>query len=88
MRGLNEIVPISDVFVSGIGAIEKLDGNMLRFWLYVLQAPEDGGPPEKIVVSKVVAPASAVPEAIFQMVAAISGSAAASLVPLITDLVN
>lgn len=87
MRGLHEIVPISDTFVSGIGAIEKLDGNMLRIWLYVLQTPEDGGPPEKIVVDKIVAPASAVPEAVLQMVAAISDRAA-SLVPLVGDLMN
>jgi hypothetical protein len=87
MRGLHEIVPIGDVFCSGIGAIERLDGNMLRFWLYALQTPEDGGPQERIVVGKLVAPASAVPDAVLQMVAAVSDRAAA-LIPLVADMVN
>lgn len=84
MRGLHEIVPIQDTFCSGIGAIERLDGNMLRFWLYAQQAPEDGEVPEKVVVAKIVAPVSAVPDAVMQMIAAISDHAVASLVPLVT----
>lgn len=87
MRGLHEIIPIQDVFCSGIGSVERLDGNMLRFWLYVLQTPEDGGAPEKVVVAKIIAPASAVPDAVLKMLGAI-GESAASLVPLVTDLLN
>lgn len=87
MRGLQEIVPIQDTFTSGIGAIERLDGNMLRFWLYALQTPDEGGPQERIVVAKIVAPASAVPDAVMQMVAAIS-EGAASLVPLVAGMVK
>ena len=87
MRGLHETVPIQDTFCSGIGAIERLEGNMLRIWLYVSQTPEDGGEKEKLVVAKIVAPASAIPEAVLQMVASINDRAA-SLVPLVTDLVN
>jgi hypothetical protein len=87
MRGLHEIIPIQDTFTSGIGAIERLEGNMLRFWLYTLQSPEDGGPQERLVVAKIVAPASAVPDAVMQMVAAIS-EGAASLVPFVTDMMK
>lgn len=87
MRGLHEIIPIQDVFCSGIGAIERLDGNMLRFWLYASQASEDGETRERIVVAKIVAPMSAVPDAVLQMVASIS-ERAASLVPLVSDLLN
>jgi len=87
MRGLLEIVPIQDTLCSGIGAIERLDGNLLRLWLYVSQTTEDGEAPEKIVVAKIVAPASAVPDAILQMVASVSGGAA-GLVPFVADLVN
>jgi hypothetical protein len=87
MRGLNEIIPIQDIFCSGIGAIERLDGNMLRIWLYVSQATEEGEIAEKLVVAKIVAPASAIPDAVLQMVASISARAA-SLIPLVTDMVN
>lgn len=87
MRGLLEVVPIQDTFCSGIGAIEHLDGNMLRIWLYVLQTPEDGEAKEKVVVAKIVAPSSAVPDAVLQMVAAIHDRAV-SLVPLVGDMIK
>lgn len=86
MRGLQEIIPIQDVFCSGLGAIEQLDGNMFRFWLYVTQTSEDGTP-EKVVVAKLVAPASAVPDSILQLVASISDRTA-RLIPLVADLMN
>jgi hypothetical protein len=82
MRGLNENVPIQDTFCSGIGAIEPLEGGMLRFWLYVLQTPADGGDPEKVVVAKIVVPKSAVSDAILQMVASISDCEGVLIPPL------
>lgn len=87
MRDLHEIVPIQDVFCSGLGAVERLDGDMLRFWLYVLQTPEDGGPKEKVVVAKIIAPASAVPDAVLKMVGAISDRAK-NLMPLVGDMLK
>ncbi len=65
MRGLSEPFPIQDVFVSGIGAVEKLNGGCVRIYLYVLQAPIDGeGPQDKQIVAKLVVPASALAEAV------------------------
>jgi len=42
MRGLNENVSVPDIFCSGLGAVERLEGNCLRLYFYVSQAPEDG----------------------------------------------
>lgn len=86
MRGLNETIPIQDIFVSGLGAIERLEGNCLRFHLYVTQAADDGAP-EKIVIAKIVAPACAVPDAILQMIAAI-GDKAAQMIPMVGELMH
>lgn len=73
MRGLAEVVPIQDIVCSGLGAVERLDGNLFRFWLYVQQTNDDGAK-EKIIVSKIVAPVSAVPDAILKMIAALGGA--------------
>lgn len=86
MRGLHENVPIQDVFCSGLGAIERIEGNCLRFYLYVSQTDDEGGQ-EKLVVAKIVAPAAAVPDAILQMIAAI-GDRAVKLVPMVADLLH
>ena len=90
MRGLQEIVPIQDVFASGLGAIERMDGGLYRLWFYVLQAPagDDEGEAEKIVVAKVIAPVSAVPDTVLKLVASISEHHPAGLVPMVADLVN
>jgi hypothetical protein len=88
MRGMHEVTPIQDIFCSGIGAIEHIGGNCLRFYLYVSQTPESGdGPQEKVVVAKIVAPISAVPEAILQMIAAV-GDHAVQVIPMIGDLMH
>lgn len=89
MRGMHEVTPIQDIFCSGIGAIEHIGGNCLRFYLYVLQMPEDGGDgqPEKVVVAKLIAPISAVPDAILQMMAAV-GEGAVRMIPAISDLMH
>jgi hypothetical protein len=81
MRDLIEIVPIQDILCSGIGAIERLDGNLFRFWLYVLQTCDDTGAKEMVLTAKIVAPASAVPDAILKMVAALAGEVAQTAIP-------
>ena len=73
MRGLTEIVPLQDIVCSGLGAIEHLDGNLLRFWLYVQQTADDGNK-EKIVVVKLVMAASTLPDAIMKSIAALNGA--------------
>jgi len=72
MRGLQEIVPIQDTLCSGIGAIERLEGDLFRFWMYVSQASEDAGAREKVLVAKIVISKSAIPDAILQTIAAIT----------------
>lgn len=72
MRGLQEVVPIQDTLCSGIGAIEKLEGDLVRFWMYVTQASEDADVREKVLVAKIVISKSAIPDAILQAIAAIT----------------
>ena len=58
---LLEPIPISDIFCSGIGAIEAVGTDCLRFYLYVDQRlPEADGQQERIVVAKIVVPRSAI----------------------------
>lgn len=87
MRGLTEIVPIQDIFASGLGAIERLEGNCLRFHLFVSQEIEGEAGREKTVVAKIVVPASAIPDAILQMLNAV-GYHGASIVPLLGELLH
>lgn len=86
MRGLYEAVPIQDIFISGLGAIERLEGGCLRFWLYVTQTSDDGTP-ERVVTARIIAPVSSVPDAIMQMIAAVDDRAT-TLAPLVADLLN
>jgi hypothetical protein len=83
MRGLQEVVPIQDTLCSGIGAIEKLEGDLFRFWMYVTQASEDSGTREKVLVAKIVISKAAIPDAILQTIAAITDceTIAAPIVP-------
>jgi hypothetical protein len=87
MRGLTETVPIQDIFASGLGAIERLEGNCFRFHLYVSQEIDGDRRREKVVVAKIVVPASAIPDAILQMIDAI-GDRAASMVPLLGEMTH
>jgi hypothetical protein len=87
MRGLNEIVPIQDVFCSGLGAIERIGGDCFRFYLYVSQTTEDGEAQEKLIVAKIILPASAVPDAVLQTIAVI-GDGASKMVPLVAELTH
>lgn len=87
MRGINENVPIQDIFCSGIGAIEKLEGGNLRFYLYVSQQSDNGEATERVLVAKIVAPASCVPDTVMKMIAAI-GIGAGKMMPMIAELVH
>ena len=87
MRGLFENVPIQDTVISGLGAIERLGGNMYRFWFFI-EETNDEGMMEKKVVAKLIAPASAVPDAILKTIAAITDVGSPTIVPAIGELVN
>lgn len=87
MRGINENIAIGDVFVSGLGGIERIGGNCLRFYLYVNQVADSGEGQERVLVAKIVAPASAMPDAVLQMIAAI-GDGAVKMVPMVADMLH
>lgn len=80
MRGLSEIIPIQDVYVSGLGAIEHVGGGNLRFVLYVNQENDDGQV-EKVVVAKFIGPMSSLPEAVMKSVASL-GEKLVGLMPM------
>lgn len=84
---LHEVVPIGDTIVSGLGRIERLSGGLLRFWCYIEQDNGDGTPVENLVVVKIVAPESAIPDAILKMLRAI-GAKATTIMPEIADVVH
>ena|SRR5215468_5493382 len=60
MRGMVEHIAVQDIFCSGIGAIERLDGNLLRVWLYASQMSESDTQ-EKVLVAKIVVSMAHVP---------------------------
>jgi hypothetical protein len=66
---LVEPVAIGDTFATGLAKIENLGGGLYRFWLCVEQAPLDGGPPERIIVAKIVGPGSGLPKFLRQLAA-------------------
>ena len=67
---LLEPVAVPDTFCSGIGAVEYLV-DCLRLYFYVTQtAPGSNGPQEKVVVAKLIFPASVVPAEVLTMLAA------------------
>lgn len=75
--GMIEPVPAPEIFCSGLGGVEDIGGGCLRFYLYVMQQPIEDmqGPPQRVIVAKIIAPASAVPEAIGKMLQAIGEKA-------------
>lgn len=79
-----EPVPAPEIFCSGLGGIEDIGGGCLRFYLYVMQQPvETEGPPQKVIVAKVIAPASAVPDAVGKMLSAIGHQATTAILKLV-----
>ena len=67
MRGLNENVPVPDIFSSGVAAIERLEGNCFRLYFYVSQCDDDDVKQEKVLVAKLILPACALADAIMKM---------------------
>jgi len=73
---LIEPQPIVDTYVSGVGAIEDVGGGNYRLYLYVNQVmkyplTEPLGPPERLVIAKVIMPRTAFPDAMGQIITAI-----------------
>jgi hypothetical protein len=87
MRGLNENIPVQDIFCSGLGAIERLEGNCLRLYFYVSQANYEGTARERQVVAKLIVPTSAVPEAVLKMLSA-AGTETAQIIPLVPEVMH
>jgi hypothetical protein len=87
MRGLNENVPVQDVFCSGLGAIERLEGNCVRLYFYVSQVNFDNTATEKQVVAKLIVPISALPEAVLMMLNAASTEGMPT-VPLVPEMIH
>ncbi|QPF81634.1 hypothetical protein IC762_17560 [Bradyrhizobium genosp. L] len=81
MRGLQETVPIQDIICSNLGAIERLGGNLYRFW-FVIDEMNDSGETEKKVVAKLVFPASNIPDAVLATIAALNPHNIAGVMPL------
>jgi hypothetical protein len=63
-----EPVPAPEMLASGLAKIQDIGGGCLRLNLYVMQAPiEATGPAERVIVVKVIVPASALADAVLQM---------------------
>ncbi len=88
MRGLNEIVPISDIFCSGLGAVERIEGNNLRLYFYVTQATYEGETKERVVVAKLVVPASSVPDALMRLVEKVEAAGLSATIALVPELTH
>jgi hypothetical protein len=69
MRGLIENGLVQDVFCSGLGAVEILEGNCLRLYFYASQAI-NSEKQEKLVVARLIVPTSAVPDTVLRMITA------------------
>lgn len=76
MNQMVELIPIQDVFCSGLGKIEHLEGNLLRFVLYTAQSCADGTI-EKVIVAKLVMSVCVLPDAIMMATAALGQHAEA-----------
>lgn len=86
MRGINEVIPIIDTLCSGCGAIEKLEGDLFRFWMFVSVTAEDSDAKEKVLVAKIVMSKAVIPDAILQTIAAITDCG--SMMPLVAELMH
>ena len=75
--GVVEVIPIQDVFCSGVSKIENLGDGLLRVYCYTVQGSSCGdGPLERVLVAKIVLPAAAISGIMLQAKAAISGKTA------------
>jgi hypothetical protein len=71
---MTEMALVPDIYIGGIGAIDLMDCNA-RFVLFAEQAPEEGGPMRRVVVSKLVGPTGLIVPTMKQ-IAAVVGHAA------------
>ncbi|WP_135918326.1 hypothetical protein, partial [Mesorhizobium sp. M4B.F.Ca.ET.150.01.1.1] len=60
---LTEPAVVADIFASGLGRIDILNGGFARFVMYV-ERPREDGSIEYRVVAKFVMPLTAIPDAI------------------------
>jgi hypothetical protein len=67
-----ETVPIPDTFISGLGEVERLGGDCYRYTFFVTHQIGNGEQ-ERIVVAKLIAHASCVPDAIMKTIGAVGG---------------
>lgn len=68
-----------DIFVEGIGLIERLAGSCMRITLYATR-DLGGGETERVVVARLIAPLSLIPLGVCQVTKALAG------LPFMTDL--
>lgn len=59
-----------DIFLSGVGKVERLPGNCFRFVCYVEETDEGG--PRRTVAAKVIWPADVLPKVIRQALDALA----------------
>jgi len=76
LRGLNESIAIQDVFVSGLGAVEHLEGNCLRLHFYVSEAGDCGIGHEKTVVARLIVSASVMSPIVMRLIKAVDDKTA------------
>lgn len=84
--GMVEPVPAPEIFCSGLGEVEDIGGGCLRFYLYVMQRPVEGGVAERVIVAKVIAPSAAVPEAVLQMLRAMGRDISGKVIEIATRM--
>jgi hypothetical protein len=61
---LIEPIPLQDDIVTGVDHIQVVGKSMVRFALYIEgDPPTDGGPPDRILVRKIVIPIDCLPKA-------------------------
>lgn len=80
MSEMVELTPIPDVFCSGVGKIERMNGGWARLYLYAVEAGR------QVVVAKLILPITAL-----AAIAAISAGGDLSLLnnsPMISDALN
>lgn len=75
-RPLVEIKPIKDKFVSDLGRIDILNGNV-RFVLWSEQFPEEGAPAIRVITAKLVMPRPVIIPAINRVLFALGYAAIA-----------
>ena len=66
-------IAVQDIYVSGIGRVEDVGGGCIRITFYAAQKAILDGTAERVVVARLVGPASAAMDALAMTEAAING---------------